>query len=309
MGHRRGHGCASPGSKPVSTSQLFSSSSEKTQPFAVVSAMFTAKSALKAGAVCVRSVMRSRMKMRPPGFSARWARARMSRIWSGLSMERAEDRHGVVGRGLVLVGVVVARAAFDTVREPRLGNAVPRDGAHGGHVHGHAREAGIRLDDQFRIGGGAAREVEEARAAGEVEHRHDAAPDRAGAPAHRKGEPPRPGGVVAEVELRRLDGFARADKLREASPGRIDVLVVADGLGEIGGAAGHERELARLRVEVGLLLLAEKPLGDAGVEEEAQGARRGLRLRREGRQSAEPPNAASALKTPTSRAAKRTALP
>ena len=94
-------------------------------------------------------------------------------------------------------------------------------------------------------------------------------PDRAGAPAHRKGEPPRPGGVIAEVELRRLDGFARADKLREASPGRIDVLVVADGLGEIGGAAGHERELACLRVEVGLLLLAEKPLGDAGVEEEA----------------------------------------
>ena len=56
--------------KPASASQPQISRSEKTQPLSVVRAMLTAKSAEKAGAVCVASVIRSRMKIFPPGTNA-----------------------------------------------------------------------------------------------------------------------------------------------------------------------------------------------------------------------------------------------
>ena len=80
-----GTGRVSPGSNPASRIHPFSSSSENTQPFAVVSAMLTAKSAENFGAVCVRSVIMSRTRRRPPGLSARFARFRMSTICAGLS--------------------------------------------------------------------------------------------------------------------------------------------------------------------------------------------------------------------------------
>ena len=71
------------GTNPASAIHPLSSASEKTQPFCVVSAMFTANKAENFGAVCVSSVIMSSTMMRPPGLSARLARFRMSTICAG----------------------------------------------------------------------------------------------------------------------------------------------------------------------------------------------------------------------------------
>ena len=196
-------------------------------------------------------------------------------------MERAEDRHGVVPPFLVFVRVVVARAALDAVGEAVGGHALAGDGRDGGDVHGHAAEPRVRAHDELRVGAGPAREVEEARAAREVEHRHHAAADRHRAAAHREREAARALGVVAEVQLGTLHGTPRARELREAAPGGVDVLIVADRLREVGGAAGDERELPGVGVEVGVLVLAEEAGRHAGVEQQAEAAGRGAQLARE----------------------------
>ena len=215
-----------------------------------------------------------------------------------LLVECAEDRDGVVGLGLVFVRMVVARTALDAIRKPGLGDAVACDGAHGGHVDCHHGNFGIRLGDQLGIGSGSTREIQQLRAAREVEHRHHATTDRQRAATHGEGEAACPLGIVAQVQLRGLDRLARAGEVREASPGRIDVLVVADRLREIGGAARHKCHLARLGVEVGVFLLAEQTLRDTGVQKQAQPARRSARLMRERREVARPTKVGKSLEDP-----------
>ena len=90
------------------------------------------------------------------------------------------------------------------------------------------------------------------------------------------GEGLRAGGVFAEVYFGLFDGLPSLCELGEASPGGVDVAVVADCLREVGGAAGDERHRGGGRVGVGVAVLFEKAEGDAGVRQEAHAARRGV---------------------------------
>ena len=165
-------------------------------------------------------------------------------------MECPEDRHGVVGGGFVFVGMVIAGAAFDAILQSGFGHAFGGHGGNGGNIDGDGAQAGIGANEQLGVGGRAAGQIEKARTAGEIDLRHDGASDRHGAAAHRECEPARAFGILAEMQLGRFDGFSGLCQLCKASPLRIDVLVVANGLGEIGGGSGDERKASRFRISV-----------------------------------------------------------
>ena len=89
---------------------------------------------------------------------------------------------------------------------------------------------------------------------------------------HRRGKRLRTRRVLAEVDLRLLNGTAGLGKFRELPPRRIHVAVVAYRLREICGTSRYQRHLAGGGVEVFPVALFKKSFRDAGIRQKPHAA-------------------------------------
>ena len=196
-----------------------------------------------------------------------------------LLVQDAEEREDIPG---TLEGsrVVVARPRRDAFRHAGAGNQFPCDTDNGGQIQHRAVQPRVRLGHQHRVGAGAAADIQQPARAPQVQHGHDRAPDAEGAPVHGLHEAPCPLRVVAEVDGRRLDGPPGAHAFGEPSPGAVDILVVADGAGQVVRRPRHERRPRGRRVAVGLARLLQKAQRHAAVEQQPRAVR--IELQRRG---------------------------
>jgi len=189
-----------------------------------------------------------------------------------LLVQHAEEDRDVVAAGQG--GVVVAAGQHvDAVGDALSGDQILGDGDDGRQVQHGALDLRIGLRQQHGVGAGAAADVQQARAVGQVDHRHDGAADAEGASVHRHDEGARAVGVVAEVLGGALGGLTGAGQFGQRAPGGVDVAVVADGAAQIAGPAGHEERRSVGRVAVDVAVLGQQFQCDAGVQQQAGAAR------------------------------------